>query len=1020
MSVPMEVIINDNVNTNPSSLNKRKDYERDDKDNNSSNKKIKLTIKESSLTNHEKGKFYEVYINIDLNQQPETKISYLWKDVPEQVLYDAGWITEYNKHRLERKDTKTNANSPDENINPLKDVGVDNVRVRKDESIDFIQCKNYFRSLRIEDIAGFSFIMLCHPNIKGILYHSNDKLSNHIKEHIGKTDKIKFIYKPIEGTNPEYNNIIQEEIKVDGDNINPINNMVLPMNINPPPMIKLYDYQEEIVNAYVEYYKDNNKAILSLPCGVGKTLISCFISKVYNVVIFISPLKQFAEQNIDRYKQYDPERNCLLVDSDGTRDVDVIKTFLQTHQKVMLSSTYKSCDVIVQILDILVNPFIIIDEFHNLSAKNIYGSQAIKIIDDEEDDLNMDEEKELNNNSTNSNNNSDNDDSDDSDSDDSDDSGSDEEMEDENITSGDDEELDEDLNLHLNNDEQSDASEESDEMDDESEKIDENNNNSNNNQDMKHDDNVDMDFTTYEMLFNGNIPTANDNEAQDALNILIRSNFKMLYMSATPRIYEMEDKDDCDVEDILGKTVYKMDFKSAIEKKYITDYKIYLPILQDNSKTELYQTLLNVEQEIDFKFNNAEISQKCAFLFEGIKQHGTLKCIVYLRSHKEIADFIKCFNKMNEYYAYDGNLDSITCDDSRNKRHEKINKFKNASLHSFLCSVNILDECIDIPECNSIYLTYSSTSKVKNVQRMARAMRLDKNNCNKEAKIFLWANEISDSLTFISSIKEIDLNYNQKVNYVQFNKGLIKEDKVKRQKYIDQYNAIIVGIKEYNGFNWDNKLKEFEDFITANKKYPSSHSKNETERKLGKWMIRQRANYKLKIKIMTHNNIYNTFTEFLNKYHEYFKSDIEIWNEKCDLMENFVRTHNKFPSENSTNEEDKKLGQWISRQKHVYKYKTGPMADENIYKRWTELCVKYPKSLIYKKNLWKLMFKKVKSYVKDNKKRPPRTSNIKEIKVLGIWVHRQITNFKKKSNGMKNEKNYNKWKNFTTKYPKLF
>lgn len=54
-------------------------------------------------------------------------------------------------------------------------------------------------------------------------------------------------------------------------------------------------------------------------------------------------------------------------------------------------------------------------------------------------------------------------------------------------------------------------------------------------------------------------------------------------MSATPRIYELEDNNDCDIEDILGKIVYKMDFK-AIENKYICDYDIYLPVMEDEPK----------------------------------------------------------------------------------------------------------------------------------------------------------------------------------------------------------------------------------------------------------------------------------------------------------------------------------------------------------------------------------------------------------------------------------------------------
>ena len=76
-----------------------------------------------------KGKEYEIFINKYLNELDITKESYLWQNVPEQTLYDAGLITDYNEHRLKRKTTK---------INPLRDVGIDIIRINKNNNIDFV------------------------------------------------------------------------------------------------------------------------------------------------------------------------------------------------------------------------------------------------------------------------------------------------------------------------------------------------------------------------------------------------------------------------------------------------------------------------------------------------------------------------------------------------------------------------------------------------------------------------------------------------------------------------------------------------------------------------------------------------------------------------------------------------------------------------------------------------------------------------------------------------------------------
>jgi len=64
-----------------------------------------------------------------------------------------------------------------------------------------------------------------------------------------------------------------------------------------------------------------------LPFGTDKTLISYYIAMNYEIVIMITPLKQYAKQNIDRFKIYENDRNSLLIDSDGTRDLKEIYNY---------------------------------------------------------------------------------------------------------------------------------------------------------------------------------------------------------------------------------------------------------------------------------------------------------------------------------------------------------------------------------------------------------------------------------------------------------------------------------------------------------------------------------------------------------------------------------------------------------------------------------------------------------------------------------------------------------------------
>jgi superfamily II DNA or RNA helicase len=109
-------------------------------------------------------------------------------------------------------------------------------------------------------------------------------------------------------------------------------------------IIKPYDYQDKIIKLAEEYYKNNMQCsgIISCPCGTGKTLISCYIGMNYNIVIMITPLKQYAKQNIDRFQLYEHDRVSLLIDSDGTRDLTEINEFIKNNNKILLSVTYKS------------------------------------------------------------------------------------------------------------------------------------------------------------------------------------------------------------------------------------------------------------------------------------------------------------------------------------------------------------------------------------------------------------------------------------------------------------------------------------------------------------------------------------------------------------------------------------------------------------------------------------------------------------------------------------------------------
>jgi superfamily II DNA or RNA helicase len=266
---------------------------------------------------HKVGFTYEYFV-LEQIRKDYDKVWH-WKDFPEKLMYDNNLIKDYNifcKYRY--------------------DIGADLVAF-KDNKYYFIQCKNYNDTILMENLAGFYFL-LYEYNLTGILYY-NGKLSQRVMDL--STNKIQFINLP-------FNNSI----------IDIIPNMETPLIIR--------DYQQEAYNQLL--YKKSS--ILSLPCGMGKTYTTSLIAKYYDNIIILSPSRYLALQTLEQYKKYlGTEYSPILISLDGKRKMEDINNYIK--DKNIISSTYDSVDIVIQLIGKLNKIYLIIDEFHNLSDNNI-------------------------------------------------------------------------------------------------------------------------------------------------------------------------------------------------------------------------------------------------------------------------------------------------------------------------------------------------------------------------------------------------------------------------------------------------------------------------------------------------------------------------------------------------------------------------------------------------------------------------------------------------------------------------
>ena len=66
---------------------------------------------------------------------------------------------------------------------------------------------------------------------------------------------------------------------------------MIPINTISYNPIKLRSYQQETYDNAIEYYKNNNKGIINWCCGLGKTIMSLYLSKRLHNELLINWIK---------------------------------------------------------------------------------------------------------------------------------------------------------------------------------------------------------------------------------------------------------------------------------------------------------------------------------------------------------------------------------------------------------------------------------------------------------------------------------------------------------------------------------------------------------------------------------------------------------------------------------------------------------------------------------------------------------------------------------------------------------
>lgn len=840
------------------------------------------------ITTKTKGDLYENQILQELRKSSE---AYLWKDIPQKYLIESNLLSNLEILRINRKNHLKN---PQTNSNPLRDIGFDILQITPSKKFTYIQCKaGYEKGVTISDLSGMYARLFNNPHLDGEVYYT-DKLSQNLID-ISKNNKLKFT-----------------KIKLAKSKTN------VKINNNQKVYI-LKDYQQKAVNDIVKFFKPQNvqtKGIFSAPCGVGKTLVAYNSSLGFKYVIIFAPYRQHAQQNLDRFKEYNNGSNnvgYILIDSDGTRDIAELKTEIKSkkYDRIVFSATFKSVDVVNKILSNLGDNYIaIIDEFHNLSKSNVGFSNKATIIEEDEE-------------------NEDND-------------------------------------------------------DDESEN--------------------------------------NADENTDEFYKLITTAKNILFMSATPRIYEIEGSEDVDtMDEILGPSIFNMSINEALVCRATCNFKTFIVSVSEN-KQELIN---NVAKEVDIRKIDNQIKAKCIFLYKGLQLNGNKKCIVYCRNKAEVAKFADALKTFDEYYALGTSVYSITSDDfyskdredyETNSREWKLEQFVKDPNISIILSVRILDECIDISKCDSIFITYPSQSKIRTIQRIFRCTRLDPDNPQKVGCVYIWCDEYNELLDMLGGIKEYDLDFKTKISIMSSKLGTSEEMNNSAEIVADviKLDKCIIGVREYHAENWQKNLDEVDKFIDDKKCRPSITTKNQNEKRLAWWLYGQLQNYKLQLYIMSQEYQRKKFEDFLKKHKKYFVSLDDKWYNTLNKCKEYIKINNMLPQKRDKNPDIKYLGKWLDHQKLHYKANAAFTKDAEKKKAWENFVEEHSNHFMSIEEYWIFMFNKVVEHMHKYNARPSSRTKI------GEWLQHQLTSHKNNTKLMKSDIVKSKFKSLLSKYPDFF
>ena len=327
-------------------------------------------------------------------------------------------------------------------------------------------------------------------------------------------------------------------------------------------------------------------------------------------------------------------------------------------------------------------------------------------------------------------------------------------------------------------------------------------------------------------------------------------------------------------------------------------------------------------------FPTDDVTAKALFLCTGMLQTGSRRCIVYLRNTDECAQFNRMLRRVSEEYhglrLWSAQMDYTV---GAARRSEILRAFQaDSEEHDLfvIASVRILDEAVDIPRCDSEFITYvgDRVSDIRTVQRLQRGGRLDPMNPSKRNNLFVWTDEWSRAVNSLTLMRQEDPMFYKKLrtmsaNYDRLGDPAVQRESRMRTEELQAYAEVrCVTLSEL----WEKRREIWQDIAQQLGRDPSQHAKEEAERRAGKWCNEQRSVYNkgglAEERVLALNNTPGW---------SWVGAD---WEKRREIWQDIAQKVGRDPSQYAKEEAERRAGNWCNTQRTAYN--NGELAEERV------------------------------------------------------------------------------------------